>query len=102
MKSKPIRSPKFCLKLREYPCMIKNCEGENCNLEAAGHHLSFVEKRGGMATKTCDSKQVPLCRLHHSSLHNTGEKTFWAKYGYSLEEVEQYADNLWFNFNERY
>jgi hypothetical protein len=48
-----------------------------------------------MAKKVGDNWVVPLSVGHHAELHRIGEKTFWAKYGFSLDEVKEIATNLY-------
>lgn len=93
MKQKPIRSPKHLARVRKLDCMIKNDEGENCNGHVVAHHLTFINE-GGMGEKVGDNWVVPLSVGHHAELHRVGEKRFWAKYGFTLEEVINYATEL--------
>jgi hypothetical protein len=95
MKQKPIRSPKHLAIVRKMDCMIKNREGEHCNQRPVHpHHLTFIDE-GGMGEKVGDNYVVPLSWYHHAELHRMGEKAFWEKYGYTLEQVKDYARELW-------
>jgi hypothetical protein len=94
MQEKLIRSPRHLKYVRTLPCMITRT-GENCNgTPVVAHHLTFI-KEGGMGQKVGDNWTVPLSHAHHQELHRIGEKTFWAKCGFTLEELETYAKELW-------
>jgi DNA recombination protein Rad52 len=56
------------------------------------HHLKFLEPRG-LGLKPSDEFAVPLCRLHHRSLHDAGdEMTWWRQH--NLEPVAE-SRRLW-------
>jgi hypothetical protein len=56
------------------------------------HHLKFQEPRG-LGLKPSDEFAVPLCRLHHRSLHDAGdEKAWWRQH--KLDPVPE-AERLW-------
>lgn len=74
--------------------MITNSDGLHCNGHVVAHHLTFINE-GGMGEKVGDNWVVPLSVGHHAELHRIGEKTFWAKYGFSLDEVKAIATNLY-------
>ena len=62
--------------------------------ERVAHHLTVFRhkiKDKCMSKKTCDSNTVPLCKTHHSSLHQMGERTFWDGWGIIPELI---ADDL--------
>lgn len=94
MKQKPIRSPNHLALVRSQPCMIKY-DGENCNRQARAHHLTFLKGKRGMGQKVGDNWTVPICDGHHYDLHYIGEKFFWGGYDIGLDEVTNYAMELW-------
>lgn len=48
-----------------------------------------------MGEKVGDNWVVPLCHFMHMELHQMGEKAFWAKHWFSLDEVKEIAIDLW-------
>ena len=90
-KEKPIRDPKFLAKVRKMTCLVQQ-DGKHCNgRPVEAHHLTSVGC-GVMGGKAGDDKVLPLCRLHHRTLHNIGEKTFWKRWGV---DAENDARELW-------
>lgn len=76
-----IRSPKHLEYVRSYPCIINDGKGNQCNgSPVVAHHLTHVKDKGGMGLKTGDEYTLPLCWLHHQTLHNMGEKSFWEQW----------------------
>lgn len=69
-KRKPIRDKKHLQFVSELPCL--KCDSSPCD----PHHLKTMTD-GGIGIKPSDSWAVPLCRAHHTELHNQGEKTFF-------------------------
>lgn len=94
MKQKPIRSPKHLARVRKLDCTITNKEGEHCNGLVISHHLTFINE-GGLSKKVGDNWVVPLSVGHHAELHRIGERPFWKKYGFTLDDVAAYAAMLW-------
>lgn len=94
MKQKPIRSSKHLAFVRTQPCMVKY-EGENCNRQAIAHHLTFLKGKRGMGQKVSDEYTIPICDFHHYDLHYIGEKFFWGSHNIGLDEVTNYALELW-------
>lgn len=70
-KRKPIRDKAHLQFVRELPCLV-------CDYPPPSdpHHLKSGTD-GSMASKPSDSFVLPLCRTHHTELHNRGEKTFF-------------------------
>ena len=67
---KPItwKSAKYLKFVRNQPCII-------CGWKAEVHH--WKEKGyGGVGMKPDDFFSLPLCRLHHTSVHHHGKETF--------------------------
>lgn len=83
-----IRSPLHRKWVASHGCSIHR-SGLQCNqVPIDPDHLM---RAGGHATGLTESDEfiVPLCRfIHHAEKTRTGdEKKFWAKYGYSWEDV---------------
>jgi hypothetical protein len=56
------------------------------------HHLRFMQPRG-IGLKVSDEFTVPLCRVHHRAVHNTGnERGWWAAAGIDPTPM---AQTLW-------
>lgn len=86
-----IRSPKYLAYIRSLGCII-NLNGEHCNgLPVHAHHLTICGGHG-MGLKECDSKTLPLCALHHRTLHDMGERKFWETWGLNAPKI---ALNIW-------
>lgn len=66
-KNKPWRNKKHLSRVKQLPCCM-------CGVEPAGdaHHVTGVGL-GGMGTKPSDALTMPLCREHHTMIHNTPE-----------------------------
>lgn len=57
------------------PCLI--CEVLPCH----AHHVTFAQPRG-LSLKVSDEFTVPLCAVHHNTLHASGdERAFWRRHG---------------------
>ena len=68
------------------PCLI--CEQLPCH----AHHIRFAQRRG-MSQKVSDEFTVPLCAIHHNSLHQSAsEIAWWHEHG--LEPLKL-ARELW-------
>ncbi len=80
--------------VESHKCLIKQ-KGLHCNRQSCAHHLTFLKNERGMSQKAGDDKTVSICWEHHSLLHRMGEKRFWLANGYSLEEIENIAKELW-------
>ncbi len=91
-KTLKMRSNKHLAYIRTLPCIIHN-KGEHCNgLPVVAHHLTHVNDKGGMGLKTGDNYTIPICWLHHQTLHSMGESKFWKRWGI---EAEKEANILW-------
>jgi len=56
------------------------------------HHIRYAQSRG-LALKVSDEFTVPLCAIHHTENHATGdERKWWEKHGVDPLPV---AQNLW-------
>lgn len=69
-----------------HPCLV-------CGRQPSdAHHIQFAQPRA-MGLKVSDEFTVPLCRLHHRALHQTGnEKAWWE--GRKIQPLEV-AEQLW-------
>jgi hypothetical protein len=72
---KPIRSKPYLNYVGSLPCVV-------CGCEPAGeaHHVIDSGIGGGMGTKASDIFVFPLCRIHHTWLHDDVDK-FEEKFG---------------------
>ncbi|MFN0263107.1 Rad52/Rad22 family DNA repair protein [Tepidamorphus sp. 3E244] len=65
-----IRSKSHLHYVRAQPCLV-------CGASPSDpHHLNFAQPRA-MGMKAGDNFTVPLCRTHHSELHNSGGERQW-------------------------
>lgn len=77
---KPIRNKPYLNYIASLPCVV-------CGCEPAGeaHHIIDVGY-GGMGTKASDLWVFPLCRIHHTWLHDDVKK-FEERWGTQWEYV---------------
>ncbi|QFH71053.1 DUF968 domain-containing protein [Enterobacter sp. E76] len=75
---------KFLRWVKTQPC-------ECCGLPADDAHHLIGWGQGGMGTKAHDSLTIPLCRTHHTELHND-PKAFERKYGTQPEMIIRLLD----------
>ena len=67
--------------VRQLPCAI--CQDDT----GSDPHHQRGSKTGGASFKCHDIRTAPLCRTHHSELHNHGHETFELKYGVTQAEL---------------
>ncbi len=80
-----IRDANWLAIVRKMPCHITQ-DNEHCNgTPVDPHHLTCIPGEGIMGDKAGDDKVLPLCRLHHSTLHGMGEIAFWQMWGINAE-----------------
>lgn len=82
------RNAKHLAWVRDMGCAIPGCM---TRMQVQAHHVR-AGGDGGMGMKPSDASCVPLCFQHHREGHNTGWKTFDAKYGTNLKLL---AETLW-------
>lgn len=73
-----LRSYAHCDWVREHYCSVPGCR--EMPIEVA--HVGKANNHG-MGKKASDAFTLSLCREHHAESHR-GDKTFEAKYGFSL------------------
>ena len=62
-KNKAWRSPKYLAWVRTLPCCI-------CGRPAGeAHHIKGIGHMSGIGIKASDAMTMPLCREHHSEMH---------------------------------
>lgn len=79
----------YLQKLCEMPCLF-------CNKDPGGqaHHIRSGLHAMGM--KPEDKYAVPICQLCHYEIHAIrGEKIFFEKYGYTIDQVKDIALKLY-------
>jgi len=64
------REPDHLKFVRTQPCLI--CS----RTPSDAHHLRFAQSRG-IGLKVSDEFTVPLCRIHHDQLHQSGKEIDW-------------------------
>lgn len=72
---KPIRSKAYLQYVASLPCVVCGCEPAS-----EAHHVIDAGMGGGMGTKASDLFVFPLCRIHHTWLHDDVAK-FEYKFG---------------------
>jgi DNA recombination protein Rad52 len=83
---KRIRSKEHLRFVASQPCLI-------CGRKPShAHHVRFAQPRG-MSLKVSDEFTVPLCAIHHSENHSTGdERKWWEQHKIDPLEI---ARSLW-------
>lgn len=66
--AKPARDEKYLRFIRTFCCII--CQARN----TVPHHFGRTGK--GMGQKCSDYETIPLCVMHHNSVHSIGNKKF--------------------------
>lgn len=79
---------------REYLDWVKTQPCECCQQQADDPHHLIGWGQGGMATKAHDIFSIPLCRKHHTELHND-RLAFERKYGSQLEMIIRVLDRAY-------
>jgi hypothetical protein len=67
---KRIRSKEHLRFVAQQPCLICG------RTPSHAHHVRFAQSRG-LALKVSDEFTVPLCAIHHSENHSTGDERRW-------------------------
>ena len=76
LKSSSFRSKQYLEEVRNLPCVVCGQFGVDA------HHIIGVGYGfGGTGTKAADWATFPLCRSHHTGLHNMGAKSWEALHG---------------------
>ena len=85
--SKRVRDKAHLRYVASQPCLV--CGRNPCQ----SHHVRFAQPRA-MGRKVSDEWVVPLCAIHHRSLHDVGdEKRWWKQHG-SIDPISE-AERLW-------
>ena len=89
---KRIRAPEHLKRVAQMPCLI--CQRR----PADAHHLKHAQPRA-MASKPGDQWVVPLCRIHHRALHDSGDEARW----WETQNVDAIviARNFWSETREK-
>jgi len=72
--------------VRDQPCLICG------RTPSQAHHLRFAQPRA-LGRKVSDEWVVPLCALHHQSLHTVGDERAWWRHR-GIDPVAK-AEKLW-------
>lgn len=79
---------------REYLDWVKTQSCECCHQPSDDPHHLIGWGQGGMGTKAHDIFAIPLCRKHHTELHND-RLAFERKYGSQLEMIIKVLDRAY-------
>ena len=81
-----VRSKEHLRAVAKEPCLV-------CGRRPSqAHHLKYLQPRG-LGLKPSDEFAVPLCRLHHRSLHDAGDEEAWWRQQ-KVDPVPE-AERLW-------
>jgi hypothetical protein len=88
------RSEEYLRYVATFGCLV-------CGRPSDAHH---AVGRRGMGQKASDFGCVPLCRIHHMEVHNTGRPTFERRYDVCLVEtafnlLHRYVTGAWITLN---
>jgi hypothetical protein len=78
----------------EYLAWVKTQPCECCHQPSDDPHHLIGWGQGGMGTKAHDIFAIPLCRKHHTELHND-RLAFERKYGSQLEMIIKVLDRAY-------
>lgn len=87
-KNKPIRDKKHLEFIRSLPCVT--C---GASPKSDPSHISIGNGKA-MGRKVADNFTVPQCRVCHSKVHQSGEITFWDRFG-GAEDASKLANVLY-------
>lgn len=79
---------------RDYLNWVKTQPCECCQQQSDDPHHLIGWGQGGMATKAHDIFSIPLCRKHHTEVHND-RLAFERKYGSQLEMIIRVLDRAY-------
>jgi hypothetical protein len=82
LRVRPGSDPAHLAWIRTLPCSVPGCRVTPCH----AHHVR-AGNTGGTGMKPPDRCAVPLCPMHHGEGHQTGWKTFEAKYRVDLAQI---------------
>jgi DNA recombination protein Rad52 len=83
---KRLRDPEHLRYVASLPCLI--C----ARTPAQAHHLRFAQPRS-LGSKASDEWAVPLCFIHHRSLHDAGDEELW--WQVHAVDAKAEAERLW-------
>ena len=83
---KRLRDPEHLRYVASLPCLI--C----ARTPAQAHHLRFAQPRS-LGSKVGDQWTVPLCFIHHRSLHDAGDEQLW--WQVHAVDAKAEAERLW-------
>jgi DNA recombination protein Rad52 len=83
---KRLRDPEHLRSVASLPCLI--C----ARTPTQAHHLRFAQPRS-LGSKVSDEWAVPLCFIHHRSLHDAGDEELW--WQVHAIDAEAEAERLW-------
>lgn len=76
-KHKTSRNKKYLAYIQTLDCIV-------CKRKRVDAHHVYT---GGVGLKCSDYLTIPLCREHHSEIHNTGKKMFQVKYQVNIKDL---------------
>jgi DNA recombination protein Rad52 len=83
---KRLRDPEHLRYVASLPCLI--C----ARTPTHAHHLRFAQPRS-LGSKASDEWTVPLCFIHHRSLHDAGDEELW--WQVHAVDAKAEAERLW-------
>ena len=91
--TKPLPSPNKRIRDKEHLRFVASRSCLICGRSPShAHHILFAQPRA-MSRKVSDEWTVPLCYLHHRSLHDRGNEKEWWKQN-KIDPIKE-ADRLW-------
>lgn len=89
--SERVRSPGHLQFTRGFTCIGFGKPGHECEGKTEAHHVR-TGTDGAMGVKPGDNWAVPVCALMHRTIHDIGETTAEARFGFDMKSI---AAKLW-------
>ena len=86
-----VRSKEHLRFVAQQPCLICG------RAPSQAHHIRYAQPRG-LALKVSDEFTVPLCAIHHTEIHATGDERQWWR-EHKIDPLPM-AEQLWRKSNE--
>jgi len=95
-KEKRIEDPAYIAWIKTISCLIGKCPVHSTQSDP--HHVN-KKGHGSMASRTDDTRAIPLCNHHHREFHQIGRDSFAKKHSIDYEILIEALNKCWENIN---